>query len=48
MRIQGEIGLSVRVDLFSGLRQDEIIYMHDAEICSNLGGCNCNKLTRNQ
>ena len=44
MRIQGEIGLSVRVDLFSGLRQDEIIYMHDAEICSNLGGCNCNKL----
>jgi intergrase/recombinase len=32
------------VGLFSGLRQDEIVYMHDAEICSNLGGCNCNKL----
>ena len=44
MTIQGEIGLTVKVGLFSGLREDVIIYIHNTEICNNLGGCNCNKL----
>ena len=39
MAIQGEIGLTIKVGLFSGLREDEIVYIHDNEICSNLGGC---------
>src|SRR2546430_13449988 len=34
----------IKVGLFSGLREDEIIYIHNTEICDNLGGCNCNKL----
>jgi intergrase/recombinase len=44
MTIQGDIGLTVKVGLFSGLREDEIVYVHDKEICSNLGGCNCSNL----
>jgi intergrase/recombinase len=44
MAIQGEIGLTIKVGLFSGLREDEIVYIHDNEICSNLGGCNCSNL----
>ena len=38
MTIQGDIGLTVKVGLFFGLREDEIVYIHDKEICSNLGG----------
>jgi hypothetical protein len=44
MTIQGEIGLAVKVGLFSGLREDEIVYIHDKEICTNRGGCNCGNL----
>ena len=44
MAIQGEIGLTIKVGLFSGLPEDEIVYIHDNEICSNLGGCNCSNL----
>jgi hypothetical protein len=44
MAIQGEIGLTVKIGLFSGLREDEIIYIHNTEMCNNLGGCNCIKL----
>jgi hypothetical protein len=44
MGIQGEIGLTIKVGLFSGLREDEIVYIHDKEICRNLGGCNCSCL----
>jgi intergrase/recombinase len=42
LAIQGDIGLAVKVGLFSGLREDEIIYMHNKETCNNLGGCSCN------
>jgi hypothetical protein len=42
--IPGEIGLTVKVGLYSGLRQEEIIYLHNTDICNNLSGCNCNKL----
>jgi intergrase/recombinase len=44
MAIQGDLGLTVKVGLFSGLREDEIIYMHNKETCNNLGGCSCNLL----
>jgi intergrase/recombinase len=44
LKIQGEIGLTVKVGLFSGLREEEIIHIHNTEICNNLGGCDCNKL----
>jgi hypothetical protein len=44
MTIQGEIGLTVKIGLFTGLREEEIIYIHKTEICGNLGGCDCNKL----
>lgn len=44
MTIQGDIGLTVKVGLLTGLREDELIYTYSAEICSNQGGCNCPKL----
>jgi hypothetical protein len=44
MKIEGQIGLTVKVGLLSGLREGEIIYIHNTEICNNLGGCDCNKL----
>ena len=42
--IPGEIGLTVKVGLYTGLRQEEIVYLHNTAICTNLGGCTCNKL----
>src|SRR5215213_1620043 len=44
LAIQGDIGQTVKVGLFTGLREDEIIYIHNKELCSNLGACSCNKL----
>ena len=40
MTIKGDIGLTVKVGLFSGLREDEIVYIHDKETCTN-PGCYC-------
>ena len=37
MTIQGEIGLTVKIGLFTGLREEEIIYIHNTEMCGNLG-----------
>ena len=34
--IPGEIGLTVKVGLYCGLRQEEIICLHNTDICSNL------------
>jgi intergrase/recombinase len=42
LAIQGDLGLTIKVGLFSGLREDEIIFMHNKEKCNNLGGCSCN------
>ena len=42
--IQGHIGLTVKVGLFTGLREEEIIYIHYKEICNSLGGCKCERL----
>jgi hypothetical protein len=44
LSIQGDIGLTVKVGLFSGLREEEIVYLHNQELCQNLGGCECPKL----
>jgi intergrase/recombinase len=44
MAIPGDIGLTVKVGLFSGLREEEIVYIHDQEVCNNMGGCDCHKL----
>jgi intergrase/recombinase len=44
MSIKGEMGLVIKFGLFSGLREEEMIYVHDRPICENLGGCDCDKL----
>ena len=44
MAIPGHIGFIVRVGLFTGLREDELYYIYNKEICSNELGCKCNKL----
>jgi intergrase/recombinase len=44
LQFQGEIGLVVKFAMFSGLREDELVYVYKKEICSNLGGCSCEKL----
>lgn len=44
LKVEGEIGLTVRIGLFSGLREDEIVYVHNMEICNNKSGCGCEKL----
>lgn len=44
LQLQGEIGLIVRFAMFSGLREDELIYIHKKEVCPNLGGCSCEGL----
>jgi intergrase/recombinase len=35
MAITGEIGFTVRMGLFTGLREEELYYIHDKEICFN-------------
>ena len=42
--IPGEIGLTIKVGLYTGLRQEEIVHLHKTEVCTNLGGCTCDKL----
>lgn len=44
MKIEGYFGLIIKVGLFTGLREDEILYIHKKEICNNLFGCNCENL----
>jgi hypothetical protein len=41
---EGDIGILVKFALFSGLRQTELSYVHDLEICNDLSGCGCSKL----
>jgi hypothetical protein len=40
----GEIGFIARFSLLCVLREREIIYIQDKEICSNGYGCNCDSL----
>ena len=44
MTIQGDIGFIVKVGLFSGLREEEIIYSHSKEICPDNAGHKCDRL----
>jgi intergrase/recombinase len=44
MLVDGEIGTIVKFGLFSGLREDEMVYVYNKPICSDLSGCSCNKL----
>ena len=40
----GEIGFIARFGLLCGLREQEIIYIKEKEICSNGYGCDCDSL----
>ena len=44
LSIPGEIGFIVRIGLFTGLREEELYYLHDKEICNNELGCKCKNL----
>jgi intergrase/recombinase len=44
LQLQGEIGLIVRFAMYSGLREDELTYIHKKEVCPNLSGCSCERL----
>lgn len=44
MSIPGEIGFTVRVGLFTGLREEELYYIHGRELCDNELGCKCKNL----
>ena len=44
MTIQGDVGFIIKVGLFSGLREEEIIYSHGREICPDNAGHKCDKL----
>src|SRR5919199_5257809 len=44
LSIPGEIGILIKFALYTGLRGEEIAYVHNTEICDKLFGCNCPKL----
>jgi intergrase/recombinase len=44
LRIPGELGILIQFALFSGLRGEDITYIHNASLCSKLSGCGCEKL----
>jgi len=44
MDIPGEIGFTCRLGLFSGLREGEIIYIKQKQICLQSFGCQCDNL----
>lgn len=44
LEIPGEIGFTIRIGLFSGLREQEIIYIKEKQICESGYGCDCELL----
>jgi hypothetical protein len=42
--LPGEIGFIARLGLFSELREQELIYIKEKEVCNNGYGCDCEKL----
>jgi intergrase/recombinase len=42
--IPGEIGFTIRIGLLSGLREQELIYIKQKEVCNDGYGCDCEKL----
>jgi hypothetical protein len=43
MRVEGDAGISIKVALLTGLREDEILYCFNQEICEH-PLCDCTKL----
>jgi hypothetical protein len=43
MAISGAAGLTIKIALLTGLRPDEVLYMHRQEICE-IQNCDCHKL----
>ena len=41
---KGEFGILIRFALFSGLRGEEIDYVHSKPVCGKLASCNCDNL----
>jgi hypothetical protein len=41
MMLPGEIGFIARLGLLLGLREQEIIYIKEREVCNNGYGCDC-------
>jgi Archaeal phage integrase len=44
LAIPGEIGFTIKIGLFTGLREEELYYIHDKGICNNELGCKCSNL----
>ena len=44
LEIPGEIGTIIKFALYSGLRGEEITYVHCTPICNKLSGCGCQNL----
>ena len=42
--LPGEIGFIVRLGLLSGLREQELIYIKEKQVCNDGYGCDCEKL----
>jgi intergrase/recombinase len=40
----GELAIVVRFALFSGLRGEEMLYVHEKPLCEHLASCNCENL----
>ncbi len=41
---EGDIGTIVRFGIYSGLREDEMVYVHKKPVCKDKSGCACSKL----
>ncbi len=42
--LPGEIGFTARLGLLSGLREQELVYIKEKDICNDGYGCDCEKL----
>jgi len=42
--LPGEIGFIARLGLLSGLREQELIYIKEKQVCNDGYGCDCEKL----
>jgi len=42
--MKGVIGLIVKMGLYSGLKEEELVYAYKKSICPNLAASGCNKL----
>lgn len=44
LELNGDLGLIIKFGLYSGLREDEMVYIYDKDICPDKTGCGCDKL----